>query len=80
MSKQSFLTALGAGLLLFAIALAQAAELTTHRHAVAAEAGRHPSAAMLRHSDAQAPGEDETTLVPVMSSPNVGWPPAQPRP
>jgi len=85
MSKQSFLTALGgAAALLFAMSLAQAGDMPTHRHKHTAKATttRHVSARALRHSYARMPVDDEVAPAPSMSpSPNLfetGRPPAQP--
>ena len=81
MSKQSFLTALGAGAFsLFALALAHANEAPAHKHT--AKAARHVSARTVRHSYARMPAEDEIAPAPSMS-PNLfetGHPPAQPGP
>lgn len=83
MSKHSFLTALGvAAISLFAISLAQAGEMPTHKHTSKA-AARHVSAGTWRHSYARMPVESDARSAPVMISPNLfetGHPPAQPGP
>jgi hypothetical protein len=90
MSKHTFFTALGAAALsLFAISLAQAGEMSSHKHTSKAAATRHISAGHAsvgtwRHSYARMPVESEAPQLYLMpSSPNLfetGRPPAQPGP
>jgi hypothetical protein len=84
MSKHSFLTALGAAAIsLFAITLAQAGEMPSHKHAAKTTTTRHVSAGTWRHSYARMPAESEAPAPYLMPSPNLfetGRPPAQPGP